>query len=109
MEQIFRDHALYVASGLAAASVVAFIPRQGAMARKLSRALLVTAATYPCVLVLLYLVRGYLGEGYAYLVYGLLVAIASGVVGTLLLLVWLIVYFVTRRVEPITGANHGQR
>lgn len=92
MDQIFRDHALFMAAGLLLATLLAFLPGQTRWAKRLAWTLLAISVLYPVLIVLLYVRREHLAESVAYLVYGLIAGILLGIVAGIIAFIWLAVY-----------------
>jgi zinc transporter ZupT len=92
MYQIFYDHGPYIAGALLIAIVLVMVPQQTRWTTRISRVFLMLAGIYPIVITWLFLARNSMGESYAYLIYGLLIAALLGLLGGALLLSFIIVY-----------------
>jgi hypothetical protein len=92
MNQIFRDHLPFIVGGLAVTVGVLAVRRQTKWGRRLSRAAFVLGCVYPFAIAGLFLGRKHMGESYAYLIFGDLVAILLGIVAAIVLLAWIPVY-----------------
>ena len=94
MNQIFRDHLPFILGGLAVAAVMLAVRRQTKWGKRLSKAVFGLACVYPCAVVSLFLGRKHMGESYAYLIFGDIVAILLAIVAAVIVLVWIPVYAV---------------
>ncbi len=92
MNQIFRDHFPFVLGGLIIGSIVLMVHRQTKWGKRLSKALFCLSCVYPCAIVALFLSRMKLGESYAYLIFGDVVAILLGSIAGIMLLIWIPLY-----------------
>ncbi|HUT31388.1 MAG TPA: hypothetical protein VMX13_16460 [Sedimentisphaerales bacterium] len=89
-QQIFRDHFRFMTTGVIFGTGLLLIPRQGRGQRRFSIAILSLAVLYPVIIVLLYANRESLGESYAYLILGDLLAILIGITAGIIFLVWFV-------------------
>ena len=94
MNQIFRDHLTFIFGGIAAFLGLLAVPGQTKWGKRLAKTGLVLAITYPCVIAALFLGRKHMGESYAYLIFGDVVAILLGIITGIVVAVWIPVYFV---------------
>lgn len=104
MNQIFEDHLPYMIGAVVAGVALVCAPGQTKPARRIALGILVLACLYPCAIVGLYVARNNMGESYAYLIAGVLLAVLLGLIGSVLLLAWVIVYAVgIRRQKRISN------
>ena len=68
------------------------VPSQSKQAKRIAVTICLLTLMYPIAILLLYLRRGHLGESYAYIVYGLLVCFALGVIAAVLFVAWLVAF-----------------
>lgn len=94
MNQIFRDHLPFIIGALVITAGMLSVSRQTKWGKRLSRTAFVLACVYPCAITTLFLSRKNMGESYAYLIFGDLVAILLAVVAAIIVLVWIPVYAV---------------
>jgi len=105
MNQIFEDHLPYMIGSALTGLALVFAPKQTKWARRLAIAILVLASVYPCGITWLYAARNDMGESYGYLIGGVLLAILLGMIGSALLVSWIVAYIVgirkrRRNLEP---------
>jgi hypothetical protein len=89
-QQIFRDHFRFMTTGVIFGAGLLLIPRQGRGQRRCSIAIFSLAILYPLIIVSLYANRESLGESYAYLILGSLLAILIGITAGIIFLVWFV-------------------
>ena len=92
MDQILYDHGPYIVGALLIVFVLLVVPQQTKWTKRISTMFLILAGIYPIVITWLFLARNSMGEGYAYLIYALLIAALLGFLGGALLLSFIIVY-----------------
>lgn len=88
MDQIFRDHLPFIIGGLLLGTGAMLAPGQARRARRMSSLLFILACAYPCAIAALYLRRDRLGESYAHLIYGDVIAIAFASLAGIAAVVW---------------------
>lgn len=94
MNQVFRDHFPFIVGGLVAFLGLLAIPRQTKWAERLGKTGFVLALIYPCAITALFLGRKHMGESYAYLIFGDLIAILLGGIAGIIVAAWIPVYVV---------------
>jgi formate/nitrite transporter FocA (FNT family) len=94
MNQIFHDHLPFILGGLIIGLGLLAVARQTKAAKRMSWTVFVLACTYPCAIVALFMSRRNLGESYAYLIFGDLIAILLAVITGILMLIWIPVYVI---------------
>lgn len=102
MNQIFEDHLPFVLGGLAVTGALLAVRRQTKWAKRLSKAAFILACIYPCAIIGLFLGRMHLGETYAYLIFGDLVAFLLAIIAGIIILAWIPVYLSGIRREKTT-------
>lgn len=94
MNQIFQDHLPFIFGGLIVSLGLLAVARQTKTAKRMSRTVFALACTYPCAIITLFLNRSNLGESYAYLIFGDLIAILLAIITGILILIWIPVYVI---------------
>lgn len=79
-------------AGILSGIVLMIIPGQSKRSKRLSRIMGLLAGLYPLGIFGLYMGRSHLGESYAYLIFGSILAILLGLVAGIFLVLWLIFY-----------------
>ena len=92
MDQIFSDHLPWAVGCLSFACLLLLVPRQTKRTKRASKSILFLAILYPIGITLLYLTRNDLGEGYAYLIYGAMLAVLLAAATLLFFIVWIVLY-----------------
>jgi hypothetical protein len=102
MNQIFRDHLPYMIAGVVSGIVLMCIPGQAELSKRISRIIGMITGLYPLGIVGLYLGRSHLGESYAYLIFGGVIAILLGICVGVLIVIWSVVYIMElQRKKPL--------
>jgi MFS-type transporter involved in bile tolerance (Atg22 family) len=81
-----------MAGGIVTGVILAFLPQQTKLAKRLSMTILVLSLLYPILIVLLYVRREHLGESYAYLILGAVLGIFLGIIAGIIVISWLVIY-----------------
>ena len=98
MDQIFSDHLPYMIGGIIFGITLIYVPRQARWPKRLSRLVCLLTCVYPAAIVALYFGRDALGESYAYLIFGDLLAILLAFVVGVVFIAWAITWFIGLRV-----------
>ena len=96
-DQIFRDHLPFMIGGVMFGSGLLLVSGATRWLRRLSAIVLVLGLAYPVIIDLLYLSREHLGESYAYLILGGLIAIVLGVIAGVIFIIWLVLLVITAK------------
>ena len=99
MNQIFENHIPFIIGGLVVTVAMLSARRQTKWSKRLSKTAFVLACIYPCVIIALYLGRKHMGESYAFLIFGDLIAILLAIIAAIVALVWISVIVISRRKE----------
>ena len=100
MNQIFEEHLPFIVGGLLVTAGMLAARRQTNWGKRLSKAAFILACIYPCAIIALFLGRMNFGEGYAYLIYGGLIAMMLGGIAAIVILAWIPVWVIGRKKEP---------
>jgi hypothetical protein len=92
MNQIFTDHLPYMIAGVVSGIVLICIPGQAKRSKRISRIIGLITGLYPLGIIGLYLGRSHLGESYAYLIFGGVIAGLLGLVAGGLFIAWIVLY-----------------
>jgi hypothetical protein len=92
VNQIFEDHIPFILGGLVVTTGLLAVRRQTKWGKRLSKTAFILACIYPCAIIGLFLGRMHLGESYAYLIFGDLVAMLLAIIAGIIVLAWIPVY-----------------
>ena len=99
MNQIFEDHLPFIVGGLSVTAGMLAARRQTKWGKRLSKTAFVLACIYPCAIIALFLGRMNLGESYAYLIFGDLIAILLAIIVAIIVVAWIPVLVIGRKKE----------